>query len=274
MNEAFKAINFKGTYGTTGRLAIETFKLPRVHVEGVGRLHWPIGTYQIEQLKNVMENGNEHTTGEIQRKSLHIDCCKIEIDNCFDFLVENVANQLGLEGNKIEAKLNKLELHEEGGGFDWHQDTDKSKGKIGSLLIHLPSYYEGGELFIQHEGTLIKSIHNQQEGEDGFFYTAFHSDCFQKLNTITKGNRFTLLFDLFMKDSSSSGNNISIINANMEARNKLYQFIHSIHNENDNKQRFIIPLEHKYSGANRHNIFSLLQNRDREKLSLLQKYAR
>ena len=278
LQKAFQAIKFKGTYGTTGKVAVETYKLPRIYIEGVGRLSWPISTYQIEQLKNVTVNASfekrsELTVEEKLKKVLYIDSSKIEIDNCFDSAVKIVINQLGLEGYEIEARLNKLELHEEGGGgFDWHQDTDKSKGKIGSLLIHLPSYYEGGELFIKHEGTLVKSVYNQQEGEDGFFYTALHSACNYKLNTITKGHRFTLQFDLVMKDVTNAISSSTITNfGNTEARRFLNNFIDSIHNvtPDNNKQRFIFALEHKYSNANQHNICSLLQGQDREKLSLL-----
>ena len=186
-------------------------------------------------------------------------------------LVEIVKNQLGLEF-AVEARLHKLVLYEEGGGFDWHQDTEKSKGMFGSLVIHLPSYHEGGELFIEHEGTLIKSIHNQQEGEDGFYYSAFYSDCYHKVNPITKGHRFTLLFDLIMKDFSSkstSTTTVTIKNANKKAKSIVNNFVHSVvtsFKNDDIKPRFMFRLAHKYSDANR----CLFKGRDRDILSLLQ----
>ena len=194
----------------------------------------------------------------------------IEIDNSFDFLSEIVAIQLGIEGYKIEARLNTLELYEEGGGYHWHQDTKKSKENFGSLFIHLPSYYEGGELFIKHETTTIKNIHNQQEGEDGFFYSAYYSDCFHKLETITKGNRIILFYDLILKDIYNIKEpNLSIINVNLEAKNKLKHFIQTIHVDTDHivgdKPRFIFPLNYKYSDLN-----CSLKGEDRVKLSLLQ----
>ena len=267
--EAFGAIQFKGTFAATGKVDVEN-NLPRINVEGVGRLSWPIHTHQIEQLKNVMEKapfgkGSELVYDEKVRKALHIDSSKIKVDNSFDKLVGIVAAQLGLECS-IEARLHKLVLYEEGGTFDWHQDTEKSKGMFGSLVIHLPSYHEGGELLIRHEGTLIKSINNQQEGEDGFYYTAFYSDCFHKVNPISKGHRFTLLYDLLVKNTS---NTISITNANQKAKMILDNFINTVRNEakgEDTKPRFVFRLDHKYSDTNR----NLLKGRDREKLSLLQ----
>ena len=178
-----------------------------------------------------------------------------------------MTNQLALEEHEIEVRLNKLILQEEGEGYDWQQDTEKSNGKFGSLMIHFPSYHEGGDFFIKHDRTVIKSIYNQQKGENGFFYSAFYSDCFHKLNTITKGHRFTLLFDLVTKNSS--GTNISIINVNTEAKHKLEQFIHRIRAYKGpiiyRKPIFIFPLDYRYSDEN-----CLLQGRDREKISLLQ----
>ena len=222
------------------------------------------------ELKNVMvkpfalgENSDEF------KKPLHIDRNNIEIDNSFGFLLNIIPIQLGLEGCNIEARFNTLQLYEEGGGYFWHQDTKKSKENFGSLVIHLPSYYEGGEFSIKHERTIIKNKYNQQEGEDGFFYSAYYSDCYHKLDTITKGNRIILLFDLFLKDFSTKEPNLSIINANLEAKNKLEHFIHDIHVNTDhivdNKPRFIFPLDHEYSDSN-----CSLKGEDRAKLSLLQ----
>ena len=270
LQEAFGAIQFKGTYGVTGRV-FETYKLPRINVKGVGRLSWPIAEYQTEQLKNIMEKP-QHRKGNMNEieKPPYIDGNKIEIDNSFDHVKEIITNQLALEEYEIEITLNKLILYEEGVGYDWKQESsEKSNGKFGSLIIHLPSYYEGGELLIQHERTQINTIYNQQEREDEFFYSAFYSDCHQKLNPITKGHKFTLLFDLIMKNSSNQMN-LSIIHANKKAKNILDHFIHTIvHGKSDNnkKPRFLFPLDHIYSDK---NCNLQLKGKDREKLSLLQ----
>ena len=162
------------------------------------------------------------------------------------------------------------------------ESSEKSNEKFGSLMIHLPSYHEGGELLIKHERTQINTIYNQQEREDEFFYSAFYSDCYQKQNPITKGHKFTLLFDIIMKNPSNQ-TNLSIIRANKKAKNILEHFIHTVlHNQSDDKNkkkyrnmydrdenkkpRFIFPLDHIYTETN----CNLLKGKDREKLSLLQ----
>ena len=59
-----------------------------------------------------------------------------------------------------------------------------------------------------------------------------------------------MLFDLILKDFSTKEPNLSIINANLEAKNKLDHFIHTLNVNTDhivdNKLRFIFPLDHEY----------------------------
>ena len=265
LQEAFGAIQFKGTYGVTGRV-FETYKLPRINVKGIGRLSWPITEYQIKQLKNIMKKPQyrKRNMNKIVKPS-YIDGNKIEIDNSFDHVKEIITNQLALDEYEIEITLYKLIIYEKGVGYDWKQESSKSNGKFGSLIIHLPSYYKGGELLIKHERTQINTIYNQQEREDEFFYSAFYSDCYQKLNPITKGHKFTLLFDIIMKNPSNQ-TNLSIIHANNKAKNILDHFIHTIQSDDKNYPRFIFPLDHFYSDTN----CNLLKGKDREKLSLLQ----
>ena len=261
LNDVFNSVDFEGNFGTTGRVEFDKCNLPRVNVEGFGRLSWPINNYQIEPLRNVMEKTPfGKGSDEKPRTALHIDGSKLEIDNSFDYLVKIVTNQLGIKENDIKVRLNKLVLYEGEEAFNWHLDTKKSKNSIGSLLIHLPSYHEGGELSIKHEGILMTSKDNQKEREDGFFYSAFYSDWFLKINPIGKGQRFFLLYDLILNDFSET---ICISNANLVARNAIYNTFVDILRD---KSRVIIPLDHKYSDNNR----CILKGQDRKKLSLLQ----
>ena len=264
-------MKYKGTFGVTGRVNLGKKVVPRIHVEGVGRLSWPIQGNQIELLKKNMEKapfgkGSELVYDESVRKALQIDSSKITVDNSFDPLVRKVATQLGLDKQvNVEARLHKLVLYEEGGTFDWHQDTEKSNEMFGSLVINLPSYYEGGDFLIKHENLLVKSAYNQQVGEDGFFYSGFYSDCYHKVNTVTKGHRFSLLFDLVMKNTKPFS--IGHVNANTKTKAILEEFVTSLREEDSSyKESFVFPLKHTYSDANR----SLLKGLDGEKLSLLQ----
>lgn len=60
----------------------------------------------------------------------------------------------------IEARLHKLLLYEQGGHFSAHQDTEKERGMIGTLVVQLPYVegHSGGSLTVRHKGRQF--IHN------------------------------------------------------------------------------------------------------------------
>src|SRR5690349_17282642 len=58
------------------------------------------------------------------------------------------------EACSIEARLYKLLLYQEGGHFTAHQDTEKERGMIGTLVLQLPCCegHIGGSLTVKHKG--------------------------------------------------------------------------------------------------------------------------
>jgi hypothetical protein len=53
----------------------------------------------------------------------------------------------------LEAHLYKLLLYEQSGHFAAHQDTEKERGMIGTLLVQLPCCegHTGGSLIVRHQ---------------------------------------------------------------------------------------------------------------------------
>ena len=72
--------------------------------------------------------------------------------------VAEVAEQLGLADRgtavSVDARLYKLLLYEQGGHFSAHQDTEKERGMIGTLVVQLPCAqgHTGGSLTVRHRG--------------------------------------------------------------------------------------------------------------------------
>jgi hypothetical protein len=72
--------------------------------------------------------------------------------------VAEVAEQLGLADRgtavSVDARLYKLLLYEQGGHFSSHQDTEKERGMIGTLVVQLPCAqgHTGGSLTVRHRG--------------------------------------------------------------------------------------------------------------------------
>lgn len=73
--------------------------------------------------------------------------------------VAEVSEQLGLSDSSsgdspsVEARLYKLLLYEQGGHFAAHQDTEKERGMVGTLVVQLPCAggHTGGSLRIRHK---------------------------------------------------------------------------------------------------------------------------
>ena len=56
------------------------------------------------------------------------------------------------EDAQLEAKMYKLNIYSQGGFFKAHRDTPKAENHIGSLVIGLPSDFQGGELVVRQDG--------------------------------------------------------------------------------------------------------------------------
>jgi hypothetical protein len=56
--------------------------------------------------------------------------------------------------SNIEARLYKLLLYEQGGHFSAHQDTEKERGMVGTLVLQLPCEqgHSRGTLTVRHKG--------------------------------------------------------------------------------------------------------------------------
>ena len=57
---------------------------------------------------------------------------------------------------RIRAELHKLLLYEEGAFFKPHQDSEKTPGMFGTLVVALPSPHQGGELSLRHKKERVR----------------------------------------------------------------------------------------------------------------------
>ena len=58
-----------------------------------------------------------------------------------------------------------------------HRDTEKAAGMFGTLVIQLPSDFEGGQLNVCHQGKQTTFDFSGIEGMVSFHYAAFYADC-------------------------------------------------------------------------------------------------
>lgn len=102
---------------------------------------------------------------------------------------------MSCEQTDIYPELYKLLLYEKGQHFVSHRDTEKLPGMFATLVIMLPSSYEGGILVVRHQGQ-EKCIDLSSQNAFKICFAAFYADCLHELLPVTKGYRLCLIYNL------------------------------------------------------------------------------
>jgi len=181
--------------------------MPKVMVEGVGVLSFPVPLAQIEMLiaqatRAPYGRGEETILDESVRKVWQLPPEKVQIGGKswaanFAGILEQVAAGLGCEGMAVAADLYKLLIYDVGGFFLAHRDTEKVEGMFGTLVLGLPSAYAGGELLIRHAGREARVDLSRAEFSE-LAFVAFYADCEHEVRPITQGNRVCLVYNLIL----------------------------------------------------------------------------
>ena len=94
----------------------------------------------------------------------------------------------------IRAELYMLNVYSAGGHFKRHVDTPRSADMFGSLVVCLPSCFEGGELVTRHQGREVKFDWSSTTTAQ---WSAFYSDVEHKVLPVISGHRITLTYNLY-----------------------------------------------------------------------------
>ena len=102
---------------------------------------------------------------------------------------------------EILAQLDKTNLYTVGGFFKAHKDTPRSQKMFGSLVLCLPSPFEGGQLLIRHkEHKKVYDWGAAAGNSQQIQWAAFYSDCTHEILPVTEGVRITVTYNLFVDD--------------------------------------------------------------------------
>ncbi|MCK5649175.1 MAG: 2OG-Fe(II) oxygenase [Gammaproteobacteria bacterium] len=180
---------------------------PRLEIEEIGQISFPLQTAQTEQIINAGEyapygKGEETLVDTDVRRTWQINKEQISLsgkhwEQDLNSIVEQVKIGLGVSG-EVEADLYKLLVYDEGSFFVPHRDTEKASGMFATLVIVLPSNYSGGELVVRHgEQVVTLNMHRDEPSELAF--AAFYADCVHEVLPITQGCRLTLIYNLLRR---------------------------------------------------------------------------
>ncbi|KAL7496125.1 hypothetical protein ACHAWT_005551 [Skeletonema menzelii] len=203
--EILQEIDSPGTFAVCGSCDGKLI-MPGLVVDGIGPIGLPLSTTQAKELANRCEQapfgrGAKTIVDKSVRDTFQLDPAFFQITNPawktdLDAITKSVCQDLGVQYNlKVEARLYKLLLYQEGSFFAPHRDSEKEEGMFGTLVIVLPSQFTGGELVVKHKG---ETQTFKQEGLSSFGsqYAAFYADCKHELKRVTSGHRLCVVFNL------------------------------------------------------------------------------
>ncbi|KAF8604770.1 hypothetical protein BDV93DRAFT_605704 [Ceratobasidium sp. AG-I] len=171
-----------------------------------------------------------------------------------DAAMKSVCVTLGVETETTTPKceLYKLLVYQEGSHFLPHVDSEKTEGMFATMVVVLPSYFEGGAVHLAfNDASRIVDF----GGAASAFQTsvlAWYTDVTHEVKPITGGYRLALAYNLFRPIESSAVPIAPIIDPSLaDLRQTLAVWIKATKQGKDAKAPEALAwlLEHKYSRA-------------------------
>ena len=105
---------------------------------------------------------------------------------------------LPLDPNPISAEFYSVNVYADGGHFAPHKDTPRGEGMFGTLVVCLPSKFQGGDLVLSHRGVVKKfawgDLIDRQKNPKQCHWAAFFGDVDHEIKRIWSGGRVTLTY--------------------------------------------------------------------------------
>ena len=232
--------------------------LPRLTVDGVGPIAFPLLATQAEQLIAVAQRapygrGGETLVDTTVRRTWQIATDRVRIEGktwarTLESVVLRAAAGLGVT-EPVAAELYKLLIYDEGSHFVSHRDTEKAPGMFATLIITLPSVHAGGELVVRHKG---REVHVDMRCDDPSeaAFAAFYADCVHEVLPVTSGCRLVLVYNLLRpgKGRPPRPPNHEAEQAGLEALLQRWSAGKGAPDD-DTPEKLVFVLEHAYTPA-------------------------
>lgn len=134
--------------------------------------------------------GSETVYDSFVRNGLEIAANRIYVKTNSDVVDE--LQTFAPFGKKLVPKLYKMHIYEQGGHFQKHADTLHGPNHYATLLIPVPTEYEGGKLVLEANGR--ENIIDLKETD----YVAFLTDLKHQVLPVKTGHRVVLQYDLYL----------------------------------------------------------------------------
>ena len=203
------SVDRSGDFCTYGKSFVA---MPRLEIEGVGMLSFPVPEAQLLAVMETAERapygkGPDTIVDTSVRDCWQVGAEKIELGGpawrkTLAGVVDAAAKGLGCPSDRVDARLYKLLIYEPGGFFSAHRDTEKEDGMIATLVISLPVAGSGGELIVRH-GEREAVIDMRADEPSELAFAAFYADCAHETRPVLDGYRLSLVFNLCLRAGDS-----------------------------------------------------------------------
>ena len=226
--------------------------MPGLNVNGIGTIGLPISEAQAQELIRVCHQapygkGEQTLVDTSVRRVWALDPQHFTLTNPKwpDFIqsrLTHVQEQLGLEDQDLTYHLYQLLVYEPGSFFLPHQDGEKLDGMVGTLVVVLPSIYEGGELIVRHCGHEETIDFSGPECAFNLHLAAFYADCEHEIKPVRTGYRISLVYNITLARSKKTirAPQYSSQTAKITKLLQRWQL-------KDKPEKLVIRLEHEYT---------------------------
>jgi len=252
LSEALSQIDRPGSFCVSGDSPV---LLPGLEVKGLGPIGLPLTVQQAQELKEHCDQaphgkGTKTVVDTSVRRVWRMGPDRFSLTNpdWNPFVYETVAKveeSLGLEDQELVSSLYDLLLYEPGSFFLPHRDGEKHDRMVATLVIVLPSSYEGGEIVVRHDGQ-EQTIDFSSDPNAMFriHFAAFYADCEHEVRPLKKGYRLCLVYNLMLAKSEKA---VSAPRASQHI-----EVIGSLLRDwaaDDSAEKLAITLDHQYTAA-------------------------
>ena len=141
---------------------------------------------------------------------------------------------------------------------------------FGTLVVQLPSEYEGGALVVHHQNKELIYNFSGIDGCSGFHFAAFYADCEHEVQEVQSGYRLCLIYNLVCKGMGGQpfpADNRSLIDEVVAAMREWDAQSMAPNSEVEVPQKIALVLDHHYCRESLS--FHALKNIDRARADLM-----
>jgi hypothetical protein len=174
---------------------------PELDINEFEVMKFPLKVAQTERLIRHIKKKNEKTKDVFELDSSQLKLKHGEWENNFESLLDKIGVELGFRG-KANCNLERLEVFKEGSKSRKHKYSCE---KDATLLVQLPSYFNGGELVVYNEKNkpqsnepenIITFGQSDNKAASSIQYLAYKNELEYEMMEITSGYRIFLVYSL------------------------------------------------------------------------------